>query len=472
MFSPRDTEAKRLALRAVPTGAAVLAALALAGIAFARARGAIAVDVPWATSLDLRLHMRLDGIGLLYGLLATGIGFAVVIYSRAYLPLHLAHQDRPPRDQLRFYALLLLFMASMAGIATAQDLILLVVFWDLTAIASYYLIAFDVKEAESRWAALMALLVTGISAVALLIGALLLYAQHGTFSLPELFDRVEPGATTTTAAVLIAVAALAKSAQVPFHFWLPRAMVAPTPVSAYLHSAAMVAAGVLLLGRAYPLLEHSALVLDALLVLGAVSIAVGGLLALVEDEMKRLLAYSTISQYGYVTAMYGLGAAAAGAAALYVLVHAIAKSALFMTAGAVTEATGGSKRLAAVGGLARAMPLLAAGAALATATVVALPLTLGFLADEAFFAAAIERGTAFAVGAAAAAALTVAYLGRFWIAIFLGSPRADAERLPATMVAPVVALGALALAGGLVPAPAADLAAEAGEATVRGATQV
>src|ERR1043165_7738142 len=169
---------------------------------------------------------------------------------------------------------MVLFMAAMVGLACALDLILLFVFFDLTAVASYFLIGFDRDHREARGAALMALLVTGISAVALLLGAVLLDHAYGTFSLPELFERAHDDTTTTIACALIAVAALAKSAQVPLHFWLPRAMAAPTPVSAYLHSAAMVAAGVLVLGRVHPLLEKSDAVLDLLLVVGLVSIAV------------------------------------------------------------------------------------------------------------------------------------------------------------------------------------------------------
>ena len=266
----------------------------------------------------------------------------------------------------------------------------------------------------------MALLVTGVSAVSMLLGAVLLYNAYGTFSLPELFERAESGPTTTAACVLIAVAALAKSAQVPLHFWLPRAMAAPTPVSAYLHSAAMVAAGVLVLGRVHPLLAKSDLVLDVLLVVGLVSIAVGGVLALAQDELKQILAHSTISQYGYVVALYGIGGAtAAGAAALYVLAHAIAKSALFMTAGAVTVATGES-RLSRLGGLGRRLPALAVASGIAAATLAALPLTLGFFKDELFFSAASEHGRLVQVLAVVAAALTFAYIGRFWLGIFAG----------------------------------------------------
>ena len=300
--------------------------------------GGGSVDVAWAPTLDLRLDFALDGLGALYALLATGIGTVVFAYGAAYLPLHLEHEGRPATEGRRFWPWMTLFMVSMVGLACARDLILLFVFFDLTAVASYFLIGFDRDRREARGAALMALLVTGVSAVALLLGAVLLYDAYGTFSLPELFERARGDTTTTIACALIAVAALAKSAQVPLHFWLPRAMAAPTPVSAYLHSAAMVAAGVLVLGRVHPLLALDRTVLDGLLVVGLASIVVGGLLALAQDELKQILAHSTISQYGYVVALYGIGgAAAAGAAALYVVTHAIAKSALFMTAGAVTD---------------------------------------------------------------------------------------------------------------------------------------
>jgi multicomponent Na+:H+ antiporter subunit A len=457
----------------LPAASVALAGAALAAAAVAWGAGGGSLNLPWAPSLDLRLHFRLDGLAALYVLLATGIGLAVLLFSFRYLPLHLEHQHRPAGDAVRFYGLLVLFMAAMVGLATAQDLVLLFVFWDLTAVASYFLIAYDRHEADSRRAALMALLVTGISAVLLLIGALVLHAKYGTFSLPELFERARPGAATTLAGALIALAALAKSAQVPFHFWLPRAMTAPTPVSAYLHSAAMVAAGVLLIGRAYPLLEDSRLVLDGLLAVGAASMAVGGLLAMTRDELKQVLAYSTFSQYGYVVFMYGLGGALpASAAAFYVFAHAIAKSALFLTAGAVTEATGGRRRLSELGGLARPMPVVAAASAAAAATVAALPLTLGFFADELFFKAALERGTGFAVMATAGAALTFGYLGRFWAGVFLGERRAEPRPLPAPLVVPIVALGAVAVLGGVLPGPVAGLAADAGESSVLAPTEV
>jgi multicomponent Na+:H+ antiporter subunit A len=367
---------------------------------------------------------------------------------------------------------MVLFMAAMVGLACARDLILLFVFFDLTAVASYFLIGFDRDRREARGAALMALLVTGVSAIALLIGAVLLYDRFGTFSLPELFERADGGTTTVVASALIAVAALAKSAQVPLHFWLPRAMAAPTPVSAYLHSAAMVAAGVLVLGRVHPLLARSDAILDALLVVGFASIVVGGLLALVQDELKQILAHSTISQYGYVVALYGIGGAAgAGAAALYVLTHAIAKSALFMTAGAVTAATGES-RLSRRGGLARELPVLAVASGLAAATLAALPLTLGFFKDELFFAAAIEAGPLVAAMAVVAAALTFAYIGRFWLGLFTGARGSEPHAVPALLVAPVVLLAVVAVAGGIVVEPFASLAGDAAAVTHAAAVEL
>jgi multicomponent Na+:H+ antiporter subunit A len=367
---------------------------------------------------------------------------------------------------------MVLFMVAMVGLATAQDLLLLFVFWDLTAIVSYLLIGFDRQHREARLSALMALLVTGVSAVLLLIGILVLRAEFGTTSIPELLARAQGGRAVTLAGALIAVGALAKSAQAPLHFWLPRAMAAPTPVSAYLHSAAMVAAGVFLLSRLHPLLASSPALLRGLLVVGLVSMAVGGLLALSADELKRLLAYSTIAQYGYVVTMLGVGGAAGAAAAcFYVLAHALAKSALFMTSGTVSEATG-AKYLSETGGLARRMPVLAVGSGLAAAGLAALPLTIGFFKDELFFKAAVEHSTWLAVLAVASAGLTLAYIARFWTGIFTGPQRRPARDLPARMVVPVAVLGALVLVGGVVVGPFAALAQDAARVTAAGPVEV
>ncbi|MBA2441723.1 MAG: oxidoreductase [Rubrobacter sp.] len=456
---------------AAPVGT-VFAALAALATLWGYLSGGGIVDIAWTPTWGLRFAVELDGLATLYALLATGIGFAVLVYSSRYVPLHLDHEARPASDAVRFYFFVLLFMGSMVGLAMAQDLILLFVFWDLTAIASYYLIGYDGHKEGSRASALMALLITGITAVLLLIGALFLYAAHGTFSIPELAGLVEPGPLLTGCGLLIAVAGLAKSAQAPFHFWLPRAMAAPTPVSAYLHSAAMVAAGVLLIGRVYPLLQQSEVLLDILLVFGVASMAVGGVLALTRNVLKQLLAYSTIAQYGFVVAMYGLGGPyGAGGAAFYVITHALAKSALFLTAGAVTEATG-EDRLSKLGGLRKPLPLLAVASGAAAATLTSLPLTLGFFADEFFFAAALERGPLFAAFAVAFAATTLAYTWRFWSGVFLGGAdgKAEAHSVPALLVAPVAALGGIALLGGIFTGPFESLAEAAGEVSFQAPT--
>ena len=450
---------------AAPVGIA-MAALAFGAALRGWAAGGATLDVVWAPTWNLRLTFALDGLATLYALLATGIGLAVLVYAARYLPLHLAHQGRPAQDGVRFSAFLLLFMGAMVGLVMAQDLLLLFLFWDLTAVASYFLIGYDRHLREARASALMAFLVTGISAVCLLIGTLILYAAHGTFALAELATLVEPGPALTTAGALMAVAGLAKSAQVPLHFWLPRAMAAPTPVSAYLHSAAMVAAGVFLLGRLYPLLRRSDGVLDALLVVGFLSMAVGGVLALTRDTLKQILAYSTISQYGYVVVLLGLGGPEGVAgAAFYVIAHALAKSALFLTAGAVTEATG-ETALSPLGGLWRSLPLLAAASGAAAAGLAALPLTIGFFKDELFFAAALAHGPIVAALATVGAAFTVAYIGRFWGGIFLGPARTAAHRPPIALVAPVVVLGGLVVVGGVAVEPAARLAGNAAIASL------
>jgi len=451
-------------------GVAGIAATATAAVAFAAClvgwrTGGGAVDWPWVPALGLRLDLAFDGLGALYALLATGIGTVVFAYGTAYLPRHLAHEHRPAGDARRFWPWMVLFMGAMVGLACARDLILLFVFFDLTAVASYFLIGFDRNKREARGAALMALLITGVSAVALLIGAVLLYDEYGTFELTALFEAARPTTNTAIASALIAVAALAKSAQVPLHFWLPRAMAAPTPVSAYLHSAAMVAAGVLVIGRVHPLLARSDVVLDGLVVVGLASIVIGGLIALAQDELKQILAHSTISQYGYVVVLYGIGGEAGlGGAALYVLTHAIAKSALFMTAGAVTEATGES-RLSHLGGLRRDLPVLAVASGVAAATLAALPLTLGFFKDELFFKAAEGEGPALQVLAVLAAALTFAYIGRFWLGLFTGRRRTAAQPIPALLVVPIVVLAVVAVVGGVFVRPFADLASEAASVT-------
>ena len=438
-----------------------MAALACGATLWGWSMGGGTIDIPWAPTWDLRLTFTLDGLAALYALLATGIGTAVLVYSSRYLPDHLHHQGRPATDAPRFYAFILLFMGAMVGLVMAQDLILIFLFWDLTAIASYFLIGYDNHKEDSRESALMALLVTGVSAVLFLIGAFMLYIAYGTFSLPTLIAEANPGPLLTTACALIAIAGLAKSAQVPLHFWLPRAMAAPTPVSSYLHSAAMVAAGVFLIGRFYPLIQQSELLLNMLLAIGMLSMTIGGIIALTRDVLKQLLAYSTIAQYGYVVVMFGLGGEhGAVGASFYVIAHALAKCALFLTAGAVTEATG-ENRLSHLGGLRTSLPLLAIGSGAAAAGLAALPLTVGFFKDELFFDAALEHGWAFGLFAIVGASLTLAYTWRFWSGIFLGQISTPAHKLSPVLVAPIAVLGLLVIIFGIVVEPVSNLAAAA-----------
>ncbi len=463
-------EGRRRALL-VRHAATAIAAAAFAAVLVGWLTGGGSIDLPWAPTLGIRLSFSLDGLGVLYSLLATGVGLAVIIYSGRYLPLHLAHQRRAAGDEARFHALILLFMVSMVGLATAQDLLLLFLFWDLTAVASYLLIGFDRQHEDARDSALMALLVTGISAILLLVAAMMLAHHTGSFSIPDALTAGE-GTLVTTAAVLIAVAGLAKCAQMPLHFWLPRAMAAPTPVSAYLHSAAMVAAGVFLLSRFSPLIAEAGALGDVLIWVGLVSGVIGGVIALTRDDLKQLLAYSTIAQYGYVVFLLGIGGATgAGAAAFYVLAHAPAKSALFLVAGTVSEATG-ERRLSRLGGLWRSMPRTALAAATAGAALAALPLTVGFFKDELLFAAARDHGPLFAVAAVALATLTFAYVWRFFSGVFLGTLRARAVRVPAALVWTPVLLGLLTVVTGVWVAPVNRLASEAGEATAGVAVDV
>ncbi|MGN6485130.1 MAG: hydrogen gas-evolving membrane-bound hydrogenase subunit E [Thermomicrobiales bacterium] len=447
--------------RAVPGVAIATTALAFLAVLWAYTQPDATFDHEWVPTLGYRFTLTLDGLAREYALLATGIGLAVVIYASVYIPLHLHHPHRSETELPRFFGFLLLFMAAMVGLVMAQDMILIFIFWDLTAIASFYLIGYDRDDPESRNSAMMALLVTGITAIFVLIGLLILRRETGTFSLPEIIARPGTSDAMGLGIALICLGAIAKSAQVPFHFWLPKAMAAPTPVSAYLHSAAMVAAGVFLIGRFEPLVDRYAWLTQALLVVGAASMVIGGVLALTRDVLKQVLAYSTISQYGYIVAMYGLGGHYGFAGvSLYVLAHALAKSALFLTAGSVTESTG-AKKLSEVGGLFRSQPVLAIASAASAAGMIGLPATLGFFKDELFFAAGSARGVGYAVLTVAGAALTFTYISRFWISIFLGEPKGEAKPLPARLLWPVGVLGFITIVGGIWTVPFTEIAQQA-----------
>jgi len=369
---------------------------------------------PWAASLGLTLSFRADGLSLLFALLISGIGALVVIYSGGYLKDH-AHLGR-------FYAWLLAFMAAMLGVALADNLVLLFVFWELTSLSSFMLIGFDHQDESSRAAALQALLVTAGGGLALLAGLVLLGLIGGTLEISALLSRgdaLRSSPLYAPALVLVLIGAFTKSAQFPFHFWLPNAMVAPTPVSAYLHSATMVKAGVYLLARLGPALGGSEIWTYTVGGVGLITMLLGGWLALSQTDLKRLLAYSTVSALGLLTLLIGLGTTAAlKAATVFLLAHALYKGALFLVAGAIDHETG-TRDVTQLGGLFRAMPRVAASAGVAALSMAGVLPLFGFISKELVYEVALESGSGL-TAAIVASGLSFVFvagvtgLGPFW----------------------------------------------------------
>ena len=298
--------------------------------------GAFTVTVPWAANLGLSLSFHLDGLGLMFATLITAIGLLIVGYAARYLDGH--------KDARKCHLSLFAFMGAMLGVVLADNVLTLFVFWELTGFTSYLLIGFEHERPEARAAALQALLVTGAGGLALLAAGVLLSNAGGTSSLSLLRDN---GSSLTNdpayagIAILVLFAAFTKSAQFPFHFWLPNAMQAPTPVSAYLHSATMVKAGVYLIARMTPLLGGTALWTNSITAVAALTMLGASYRAMLETDLKRILAYSTIGALGVLMLLLGLGTPQAVTAALaYVVAHACSKGALFLVAGAVEHETG------------------------------------------------------------------------------------------------------------------------------------
>lgn len=353
----------------------------------------------WVPALELDLALRLDGLAALFVLLVTGVGAMVCVYAGGYLREH--------RHLGRFYSFLLLFMGAMVGIVLADHLLFLYVCWELTTITSWLLIGFEHEKSEGRSAAWQALIVTTAGGLAMLAGFVLLGQTAGTYRISELLelgDVVRASELYVPILALVLAGAATKSALVPFHFWLPNAMEAPTPVSAYLHSAAMVKAGIYLLARFSPVLSETVPWTVAVTGLGAVTAVVGAWLALLQSDAKRLLAYSTISALGMMTLALGLGGAHGAEAALAVLFgHALYKGALFMVAGGIDHGAH-TRDLTEVRGLARAMPFTAFAAIVAMASMVGLPPTLGFIGEDTLVDTA-HRTAGMADGAVLAAVL-------------------------------------------------------------------
>ncbi|CAN5137425.1 putative monovalent cation/H+ antiporter subunit A [soil metagenome] len=349
------------------------------------ADGAIVESIPWVPSLGLALAFRIDGLSLLFLLLIAAIGALILVYAGAYLHGH--------RHEGRFFGFILFFMGSMLGLVASENLIVMFVFWELTSLASYLLIGFDHEQPKARASALQALLITGGGGLALLAGFILLGQVGGSYSFSELLqngDAVREHTLYLPILLLVLAGAFTKSAQMPFHFWLPSAMAAPTPVSAYLHSATMVKAGVFLLARMNPLLGETVPWHNILTIVGVITMLGGALLALPQTDLKLLLAYSTVSALGALVLLLGIGTRLAMEAAIvYLFVHALYKAALFMVAGAIDHEAG-TRDVRSLSGLIRIMPITAVAAGLAALSMSGFPPLLGFIGKELLYEAKVQ----------------------------------------------------------------------------------
>jgi multicomponent Na+:H+ antiporter subunit A len=374
----------------------------------------------------LELAFRADGLSLIFAIMISAIGGLILIYAGGYLSGDVRLG--------RLYAFLLLFMGSMLGLVLADNLILLFVFWELTSITSFLLIGFDHEREEARTAALQALLVTGGGGLALLAGMLLIGSIAGTFDIPSVLasgPEITAHPLYLTALLLVLAGALTKSAQFPFHFWLPSAMEAPTPVSAYLHSATMVKAGVYLLARLHPAFGDTEAWIALCIGFGAITMIAGAFLAYLKTDLKQILAYSTVSSLGMLVFALGLGPLGAQAAVVFLIAHSLYKGALFMLAGAVDHQAG-SRDIVEVSGLRHTMPLTAAATLLAALSLAGVPPLFGFISKELMYEA--SRGFRyFAVPLLAiviiTGALTVAVAGYVAIRPFFGRPKAPNANL-------------------------------------------
>lgn len=444
---------------ALAAGATMLAglAVAVAQTPVMLAGDAIALTLPYLDAWGLRLSFRLDGLAWLFCLLIFGIGFLIVLYAAYYMP---------QEDSLRrFLAILLVFAGGMLGIVLADNLLLLILFWEITSITSFLLIAYKHQSSDARIAARLAFAVTGGGGLALLAGLLLLGSIAGTFEISEILQRgaqIRAHPLYPVMLVLILVGAFTKSGQFPFHFWLPHAMAAPTPVSAYLHSATMVKAGIFLMLRLYPALSGTELWFVLVSAAGATTLVYGAYLALLNHDFKGLLAYSTLSHLGLITLLIGLDTRLSAIAAIFHIInHAIFKAALFMTAGIVDHECG-TRDMRKINGMMKYMPLTAVLGIVSAAAMAGVPFFNGFLSKEMFFAETINH-PAFSEArrwilptiATLAGMLSVAYSARFIHDVFfngepIGLPRTPHD--PARwMLAPVLVLSLLVLFVGLLP---------------------
>ncbi|WP_442580060.1 monovalent cation/H+ antiporter subunit A [Mesorhizobium sp. ASY16-5R] len=418
--------------------------------------GSIRYDITWMPSLGLDFTLRMDGFAWIFALLVSAIGFLVVIYTRYYIS---------PEDPVRrFYLFFLAFKGSMLGVVLSGNLIVLVVFWELTSIFSFLLIGYWHHNQRARDGARMAFTVTAIGGLALLAGVLMIGHVVGSYDLDVVLasgNMIRSSDLYVPALLLVLLGALTKSAQFPFHFWLPNAMAAPTPVSAFLHSATMVKAGVFLMARLWPVLSGTPEWFVILGLAGMASLVLGAYLAMFQQDLKGMLAYSTISHLGLITMLLSLGSPLAAVAAIFhMLNHATFKASLFMAAG-IIDHEAGTRDLRRLSGLFRYMPITGTLAMVASAAMAGVPLLNGFLSKEMFFAEAIEThedswvDTIAPYAAVLGSALAVTYSIRLIHSIFLGAPPESFPREPHEppfwMRFPVMFLVMACLVIGVVP---------------------
>ncbi len=431
----------------------------------------------WMPGLGIDIVVRLDGFAWMFAMLVSGMGLLVIVYARYYLSA-----DDPAA---RFHSLLLGFMGAMLGVVVSGNLVQLVVFWELTSVFSFLLIGYWTHRKDARRGARMAFTVTATGGLALLAGVLLLGHIVGSYELDVLLrsgDLVRAHALYPLALGLVLLGALTKSAQFPFHFWLPHAMAAPTPVSAYLHSATMVKAGVFLLARLWPVLSGTPEWFWIVGGAGLATLLLGSYVAMFQNDLKGLLAYSTISHLGLITLLLGLNSPLAAVAAVFHMMnHATFKASLFMSVGIIDHESG-TRDMRRLDGLFRFMPITGTLAIVACAAMAGVPLLNGFLSKEMFFAETVfvTAHPAIEYGLPAAATLAgvfaVVYSLRFGHDVFFGPPPTDCPRqphepvhwmrvpvellvlacivvgtLPAWSIGPVLALAAQPVVGGTLP---------------------
>ncbi|MFA5522380.1 MAG: monovalent cation/H+ antiporter subunit A [Castellaniella sp.] len=416
------------------------------------------VSMAWLPGLGVNFSIRLDGYAWLFSLIVTVMGLLIVVYARYYM----SPEDPVPR----FFSFLLAFMGSMLGVVVSGNLIQMVVFWELTSLSSFMLIGYWHHRLDARRGARMSLIITGSGGLCLLAGVLLLGQVVGSTDLDVVLNAgplVRAHAWYPAIVVLVALGALTKSAQFPFHVWLPNAMAAPTPVSAYLHSATMVKAGVFLLARLWPVLAGTPLWGWIIGGAGLASLVFGAYAATFQRDMKGLLAYSTMSHLGLITLLLGLNTRIGLVAALFHIInHATFKASLFMAAGIVDHESG-TRDMTRLSGLYRHMPITATLAVVAAAAMAGVPLLNGFLSKEMFFAETVfasgHGALHYGLPAAAvlAGAFSVAYSVRFITQVFFGPPAEDLPRTPhepqRLMLIPSAILVFACLVVGMLPGP-------------------